>query len=932
MSTNLKLLKVSYNYLFLIFAFLINYNFLICEPLKIGVYENSPKIFMDKNGKPSGFFVNLTNEIARQKNIQIEYVFGTWAENMKKLENGEIDALVDVAYTEEREKIFLFSNVAALEDWIQIYSLKERKIESIEDLNLKTIAVLENSIQHNYLMNNIFKNYNIDYKILIMPDYPKVINALKTGEADVFLGNRFFYFSKVRPENVSFKPIITKTTHVYYAFRKNIDKSTVVKFDEALFEMKNNYKSEYYKALNKWFSMDVKYEAHFLLSWILIGTLISLCSIILILIINKRLKNEVRRKTDEINDSKLYLRSIFDSSPDAIFIHDGETGNVVDVNKSLLKIYRCTREQALNARPNDTSLGEPPYGSDEAYGWLLKAKEEGNQIFEWLARRFDGSLFWAEINISYAVIGKDTRFIVLVRDISERKKVEGEIKEKKRQMETLISNLPGMSYRCLNDSDWTMKFASEGCLLITGYTHEELEKKLPSFREIILNDDKKNVWDAIQKAVENNEKFEIEYKIKHKDGTERDLWEKGCGVYDENGKVVLLEGFVTDITEIKNTEQKLISAKKDADTANKAKSEFLANMSHEIRTPMNGVMGMTDLLLQSNLTDEQKKYMDYIRISADNLLAIINDILDLSKLEAGKVEVVENKFNLKNTVENMGGMFSFGLAQKNVEFICTIDDDIPTSLRGDEGKVRQILINLIGNAVKFTDKGKINVDVKKKMQNGDDVEIEIAVSDTGIGMKDEVIRRLFKPFFQGDISYTKKYQGTGLGLAISKQLIELMGGEIFIESEVGYGTRFCFTMKLKQIKDVENNTDDEKKKSLLIVEDNEINYQVVRSMIEKFGNYEISYAKNGIEAVDKYKKNAFDIIFLDIQLPIMNGFEAYNIICKIQNEKQYKKAKVVAMTAFEMLADEEKCKRAGMEYFLAKPFILENIKKIMENL
>lgn len=924
-------------YLYILIIFSVNFVTSFSQTLKVGIYENRPKVFLNKDGKPSGFFVDITNEIAKREKIDIEYVYGEWSDNLEKLDKGEIDVVLDVAYNEERGEKYQFNGISVLDSWLQVYALKDTKIEILDDLNDKKIAVLDNSVQHKYLLKMLEGNSKLSFEIVVFPDYPKAIEALVQNKADCFLGARFFQFSTDKPEYVVAKPVILNTSNLFYAFRKDIDKRIPGRFDMILFELKNDYGSIYYKSLNKWFSMNIKSDAISLIrmfSIILAGTFILM---VLILKINQRLKKEVKKRTVEVEKNKAYFESIFNGSPDGIFIHDGKTGDVIDVNNSVLAIYKCTKEDILGGGVEKISSGEPPYDNKNAYDKLMKAKMEGNQIFEWKAKKITGEIFWVEVNISYVEMGDYSRFVVLVRDISERKKAEEEIRESTRKIEALMANLPGMSYRSENNADWQILYANDGSVLVTGYTSSELKNGKPSFGELIVAEDRKHIWETVQNAISNKVSFEIEYRINHKDGKIRNLWEKGAGVFDENGNLLWIEGLILDMTEKKSIEEKLVTAKREAETASKAKTEFLANMSHEIRTPMNGIIGMTELLNHTALTAEQDKYLEYIKLSADNLLTIINDILDISKLESGKVETETGNFKIIDVIEGAISAVNIQKAKNNVEIIKNIEEGIGGVLCGDKKMLMQVLVNLIGNAVKFTDFGTITIEAKQLDTEQNKKIVEFSVKDTGIGMSHETISNLFKAFVQGDLSYTKKYQGTGLGLAISKRLVGIMGGTIGVESQVGKGSRFYFQVPLDAVeindKSIDNRMKPEREyKNVLIVEDSEVNVQVIRKMLERLGKFTISISSNGEEGVKQFLEKGADIIFMDIQMPVMNGFEAFKIISEETEKSKKEKPIVVAMTAYAMDSDRERCLNAGMDYYLSKPFLLSDVEEILKSI
>jgi len=633
-----------------------------------------------------------------------------------------------------------------------------------------------------------------------------------------------------------------------------------------------------------------------------------------------RLDAAERRQAEAEN---VGLAAAIEQIADGVMITDTEA-RIAYVNPAFTRMTGYSAEEVIGQTPRFLKSGR----QDPAlYEDLWKAVLAG-QVWhgELVNRRKDGTCYTEEMTITPVrdAAGVTTNFIAIKQDVTERKRAEEALRVSEEQFRQLAENIREVFF--IGEPDPArLTYLSPAYEEVWGRPREQVYDRADAWIETIHPEDRERANSLFTRSYR-GERSTAEYRVVRPDGSVRDIRARVFPVHDAAGRFYRVVGIAEDITEAKQMEAEMVKAKDAAEAANRAKSEFLANMSHEIRTPMNGIIGMTELVLDTELSPEQRDNLETVRASADALLGIINDILDFSKIEASRMELERIPFDLRATVSATLKVLAVRAHEKNLELSAAFDVNVPAVVAGDPGRFRQVLTNLVGNAIKFTEKGEVVVRVERLSNPAPDgAVLRFRVTDTGMGIAPDKQAAIFKPFVQADASSTRRFGGTGLGLTIASQLVQMMGGQIWVESEPCRGSTFHFTAQFG-VADAPVEPSPRADTSalqglpVLVVDDNATNRHILGETLGHWGMTPfLTAAAPDALALLRWAKKAgkpFPLIIVDARMPDMDGFTLSE---EIKHDPELAGCATMMLTSGGQRGDGARCRKIGVEAYLTKP-------------
>lgn len=909
------------------------------QSLRVITDDNYPPyLFRNDDGAVEGYLVDYWKLWETKTGVAVTLIATDWDSAQKKVLAGDADVIDMIFKTHPREPLYDFSPAYAD---LPVGIFSHRSIAGITEIS--SLKGFQIGVQAGDACIDELARHGIT-SLVQYPNYARLIAAARLQDVKIFCLDEHpasFYLYKLKAENEFLKAFTLYTGKFHRAVPKGHQET--LKLVEG--GMMSITEAEQKRLQDKWFGTPVLRGpfAHYL--WEILLTIIAAGAILVIW--NLTLRQRVAARTKDLRraltdlqlvtaaeaDSKARLAATLQAIPDLLFEHE-RTGRYLDVFASRHNLLYRTKHDLIGKSIHDVLPADAAGVVQQAIEAALTLGHDYGRVIE---LDIDGRTCWFELSVTRKGTGQGATVLMLSRDITTRKEAERDLqqaREANRQAERdklfkmLFNTVPvAISYA----SGDRLIFTNRQFDLLFGYEPGEITSVSDwwarAYPDPQYSQQVQATWSELTaQAQQGNGQVEArEYRVAGKDGREYDLLIGGQFI--KGGLIVTF----TDISPLKQVEAELRLAKDAAQAANVSKSAFLANMSHEIRTPLNAITGMAHILRRSGLTPEQTDKLDNIENASSHLLRIISDVLDLSKIEAGRFVLEEAPVNVDALLGNVASMLGQKARDKGLRFNIETTS-LPHSLRGDPTRLQQALLNYVANAIKFTEHGHVTLRVTQIGETDETVILRFEVEDTGIGISPEAMNRLFNAFEQADNSTTRQYGGTGLGLAITKKIAEVMGGTAGATSAPGQGSIFWFSAILNKTHEaatqsVRTNIEGAEQaiqrefagKRVLLAEDDPINRDIAQMLLEEVG-LRVDLAENGQEAVEKASSGGYAIILIDMQMPVLDGLEATQQIRQLPGHKA---TPILAMTANAFAESKDQCIASGMDDFLTKPVMPE---------
>ena len=874
--------------------------------IRVGTMNEWPPMnFVDRNGQPQGIGADYLATLNRLLDGRLVALPAPFSTSFEQVRTGKLDALMDISRRPDRELQFQFTRPYLTIPHI-IVARKNSPYRSTEkDLSGKTIALEKGFYNVNYFRLNF-----PDVRIKEYNSTTEALHAVARGEADAYAGNRIVATHLIEKELLTnlllMGTLTTPKSELRFGVAKEQAELASI-LDKALqLVTRQEHAAIAEKWLVKQYEKKVDYRLILILALTFSGIIIALLTALTLI---------YRRLSGRLKQQQNYWQTLFEHSGSGHLIVSS-TRQIMQINHQFCDLFGYSEAELVGQSARILHIDQQHY-DDWAPNFRKARSGRTHLSAEYPWRHKNGSTFWCIFTGAQLQLPDgQTGVVWSVFDVTERKQAEKNMALMSFAMDTIHE----AAY--LSDQNARFIYVNQEACHSTGFSREELLTMGISDIDDGFN---KDHWPLLLERLTREKTLLLESIHKDKNGLAYPV-EVSINFLNFDGTDYLL-GLVRNISERRKSEAALNEEKERAESANRAKSEFLANMSHELRTPMNGVIGMAHLLRNTPLDQEQQHYLDNIETASTSMITLISDILDLSRIEAGKLVLEISDFSLRACIQETINTQLFSIRQKELTIQTDIPDNLPDILNGDHLRTRQILLNLLSNAIKFTARGFISINVRQVFKQGETrALIRMSVSDTGIGMSEEQLERIFAPFEQADSSTTRRYGGSGLGLAICRRLAELMEGRVWAESHEGVGSTFYvelpFTVQaaatLQQSKQGNSGQDQQTRPlAILLAEDNRINAEFIVKILGRMGHL-VTAVEDGQQALEQLKRQQFDCILMDIQMPVLGGDAATKII-REQEKQTGAHIPIIALTAHAMNEERERLLTQGFDAHVAKP-------------